>query len=60
MNVVRCTLSHSRLQLIDGEAFLLLNQQDIVKVLGVKLGPAVKIYNSIVLIRDAIDLSSVQ
>lgn len=44
------------LQLIDGEAFLLLNQQDIVKVLNVKLGPAVKIYNAVVLLRDAIEL----
>lgn len=39
-------------QLIDGEAFLLLNQNDIVKILGLKLGPAIKIYNSILVIRD--------
>lgn len=42
-------------ELIDGEAFLLLNQQDLLKVLNVKLGPAVKIYNSVILIRDAIE-----
>jgi hypothetical protein len=40
------------LKLIDGEAFLLLNQNDIVKILGLKLGPAIKIYNSILVIRD--------
>lgn len=39
-------------ELIDGEAFLLLNQNDIVKILGLKLGPAIKIYNSILVIRD--------
>lgn len=39
-------------QLIDGEAFLLLNQNDIVKILGLKLGPAIKIFNSILVIRD--------
>ncbi|XP_023234831.1 lethal(3)malignant brain tumor-like protein 1 [Centruroides sculpturatus] len=32
---------------IDGEAFLLLNQMDIVKILKIKLGPALKIHNSI-------------
>ncbi|XP_075051621.1 lethal(3)malignant brain tumor-like protein 3 isoform X1 [Mixophyes fleayi] len=32
---------------IDGEAFLLLTQNDLVKILGLKLGPALKIYNSI-------------
>ncbi|XP_067135172.1 lethal(3)malignant brain tumor-like protein 4 isoform X2 [Centruroides vittatus] len=32
---------------IDGEAFLLLNQTDIVKILNIKLGPALKIHNSI-------------
>ncbi|CAG2172863.1 unnamed protein product [Oppiella nova] len=39
-------------QLIDGEAFLLLNQNDIVKILNLKLGPAIKIFNSILVIRD--------
>ncbi|XP_053202165.1 lethal(3)malignant brain tumor-like protein 4 [Panonychus citri] len=42
-------------EIIDGEAFLLLNQTDLVTHLGIKLGPAVKIYNSILVIRDNID-----
>ncbi|RWS29342.1 hypothetical protein B4U80_02622, partial [Leptotrombidium deliense] len=42
--------------LVDGEAFLLLNQPDLVKILGIKLGPAVKIYNSILVIRDNMNL----
>ncbi|KAM9320144.1 lethal(3)malignant brain tumor-like protein 3 [Gastrophryne carolinensis] len=32
---------------IDGVAFLLLTRNDLVKILGLKLGPALKIYNSI-------------
>ena len=44
-------------QLIDGEAFLLLNQEDIVKILGLKLGPAIKIFDSIIVIRDNTDQS---
>ena len=35
------------LQQIDGEAFLLLTQNDIVNILKIKLGPALKIYKSI-------------
>lgn len=31
---------------------MLLNQNDMVKILGIKLGPAIKIYNSILVIRD--------
>ncbi|XP_015792287.1 lethal(3)malignant brain tumor-like protein 4 isoform X5 [Tetranychus urticae] len=42
-------------EMIDGEAFLLLNQTDLVTHLGIKLGPAVKIYNSILVIRDNIE-----
>ncbi|XP_028983721.1 lethal(3)malignant brain tumor-like protein 4 isoform X2 [Betta splendens] len=38
---------------IDGEAFLLLNQADIVKILSIKLGPALKIYNSILMLKNA-------
>lgn len=38
---------------IDGEAFLLLTQVDIAKVLNIKLGPALKIYNAILLIKAA-------
>lgn len=36
---------------IDGEAFLLLTQADLVKLLGLKLGPAIKLYNAILLIK---------
>lgn len=41
------------LQQIDGEAFLLLTQTDIVKILSIKLGPALKIYNSILMLKNA-------
>lgn len=41
------------LQQIDGEAFLLLNQSDIVKILSIKLGPALKIYNAILMFKTA-------
>ncbi|XP_046396163.1 lethal(3)malignant brain tumor-like protein 3 isoform X2 [Ischnura elegans] len=41
---------------IDGEAFLLLNQNDIVTLLGFKLGPAIKVYNSIVLLRQRLTM----
>ncbi|XP_029187358.2 lethal(3)malignant brain tumor-like protein 3 isoform X1 [Acropora millepora] len=34
-------------QQIDGEAFLLLDQSDIVNILKIKLGPALKIFNTI-------------
>uniref|UniRef100_A0A672G7B9 SAM domain-containing protein n=1 Tax=Salarias fasciatus TaxID=181472 RepID=A0A672G7B9_SALFA len=37
---------------IDGEAFLLLTQTDIVKILSIKLGPALKIYNSILMLKN--------
>ena len=42
-----------RSQQIDGRAFLLLTQQDIVRILSIKLGPALKIYNSILMFRLA-------
>ncbi|XP_067677718.1 lethal(3)malignant brain tumor-like protein 3 isoform X2 [Haliotis asinina] len=38
---------------IDGEAFLLLNQTDIVKIMNIKLGPALKIFNSILMFKSA-------
>uniref|UniRef100_A0A8B9LN38 L3MBTL histone methyl-lysine binding protein 3 n=1 Tax=Astyanax mexicanus TaxID=7994 RepID=A0A8B9LN38_ASTMX len=38
---------------IDGEAFLLLTQTDLVKILSIKLGPALKIYNSILMFKTA-------
>ncbi|XP_024880512.1 lethal(3)malignant brain tumor-like protein 3 isoform X2 [Temnothorax curvispinosus] len=37
---------------IDGEAFLMLTQEDLVSVLRLRLGPAIKLYNSIVLLRQ--------
>ncbi|XP_051543435.1 lethal(3)malignant brain tumor-like protein 4 isoform X2 [Myxocyprinus asiaticus] len=43
---------------IDGKAFLLLTQRDIVKIMSVKLGPALKIYNSILMFRHADDNQS--
>ncbi|XP_022091136.1 lethal(3)malignant brain tumor-like protein 1 isoform X2 [Acanthaster planci] len=38
---------------IDGEAFLLLTQTDIVKIMTIKLGPALKIYNAILILKSA-------
>jgi len=43
-------------QQIDGEAFLLLTQTDIVKILNIKLGPALKIFNSIVMFKNSIEV----
>ncbi|NXI34047.1 LMBL1 protein, partial [Galbula dea] len=40
---------------IDGEAFLLLNQSDIVKILNIKLGPALKICQAIQMFKAADD-----
>ena len=37
---------------IDGDAFLMLTQADLVKTLGLKLGPALKILNTIIMIRS--------
>ncbi|OWK50359.1 Lethal(3)malignant brain tumor-like protein 1 [Lonchura striata] len=42
-------------EMIDGEAFLLLTQADIVKIMNVKLGPALKIYNAILMFKNADD-----
>ncbi|MGH0166236.1 UNVERIFIED_CONTAM: hypothetical protein FKN15_050465 [Acipenser sinensis] len=42
-----------QLQQIDGEAFLLLTQVDLVKIMCIKLGPALKIYNSILMFKTA-------
>ena len=47
--------SNFKAQHIDGEAFLLLDQTDIVKILGVKLGPAIKIFNSILMLKRTLD-----
>uniref|UniRef100_A0A3P8RNQ9 SAM domain-containing protein n=1 Tax=Amphiprion percula TaxID=161767 RepID=A0A3P8RNQ9_AMPPE len=40
---------------IDGRAFLLLTQRDIVRIMSIKLGPALKIYNSILMFKHAKD-----
>ena len=37
---------------LDGEAFLMLSQADMVKTLQVKLGPALKLVNAILLIKS--------
>ncbi|KAF7656614.1 hypothetical protein LDENG_00038920 [Lucifuga dentata] len=42
---------------IDGRAFLLLTQRDIVRIMSIKLGPALKIYNSILMFKHAEDQS---
>ncbi|XP_072307383.1 lethal(3)malignant brain tumor-like protein 4 [Eucyclogobius newberryi] len=42
---------HFRDQEIDGRAFLLLTQRDIVQILSIKLGPALKIYHSILMFK---------
>lgn len=39
-------------QMIDGEAFLLLTQTDIVKIMSIKLGPALKISNAILMFKS--------
>lgn len=44
-----------RKEAIDGEALLSLNQKDILTILKLKVGPAVKLYNSIVLLRQHVD-----
>ncbi|XP_071964680.1 lethal(3)malignant brain tumor-like protein 4 [Antedon mediterranea] len=41
---------------IDGEAFLLLTQADLVKIMNIKLGPAVKIFNAILILKSQEDL----
>ncbi|XP_016094170.1 lethal(3)malignant brain tumor-like protein 1 [Sinocyclocheilus grahami] len=39
-------------EMIDGEAFLLLTQNDIVKIMNIKLGPALKIHNAILMFKS--------
>ncbi|KAK3601541.1 hypothetical protein CHS0354_027682 [Potamilus streckersoni] len=41
---------------IDGEAFLLLTQTDIVKIMNIRLGPALKIYNSIMMFKNSLEV----
>jgi len=43
---------------IDGEALLYLSQNDLVDILGVKLGPAIKIRNALLLMKEK-ELSAV-
>jgi hypothetical protein len=40
-----------RQEQIDGEAFLLLTQHDIVKLMNIRLGPAVKIFNAVMFLK---------
>ena len=44
-------------QHIDGRVFLLLTQTDIAQVMKIELGPAVKVYNSILMFRRSQDLA---
>lgn len=39
---------------IDGESLLMLSQEDLVNILGMKLGPAIKLYGSIIQLRKKI------
>uniref|UniRef100_A0A671RX69 Lethal(3)malignant brain tumor-like protein 1 n=1 Tax=Sinocyclocheilus anshuiensis TaxID=1608454 RepID=A0A671RX69_9TELE len=41
-------------EMIDGEAFLLLTQNDIVKIMNIKLGPALKIHNAILMFKTSL------
>ncbi|XP_052073604.1 lethal(3)malignant brain tumor-like protein 3 isoform X1 [Mytilus californianus] len=41
---------------IDGEAFLLMDQTDLLKILNLKLGPALKIYNSLLMFKNSLDV----
>lgn len=53
LNNLEAKLVHEE---IDGEAFLLMTQSDLVNLLGLKLGPAIKIYNALLLVKKS-DLS---
>ncbi|KAL8570654.1 hypothetical protein ACOMHN_039089 [Nucella lapillus] len=44
-----------REQEIDGDSLLLMSQADIVKILNVKLGPALKIFTSVVFFQQTVD-----
>ncbi|XP_058797156.1 lethal(3)malignant brain tumor-like protein 3 [Phymastichus coffea] len=39
---------------LDGDGFLMLTQEDLVSTMGLRLGPAIKLYNSIVLLRKRV------
>ncbi|XP_021915653.1 lethal(3)malignant brain tumor-like protein 3 isoform X2 [Zootermopsis nevadensis] len=50
-----CHVAHNfKEQQIDGEALLMMAQNDLVQHMEMKLGPAIKLYNSIVLLRQRI------
>lgn len=53
LQLIRILLSFPLFQQIDGEAFLLMTQTDIVKIMSIKLGPALKIFNSILMFKAA-------
>ena len=38
---------------VDGETLLLLNQADMMRQLQIKLGPAIKVHNSIVMMKNS-------
>ena len=46
---MNCCVCH---QGIDGESLLLMNQADIMRTLDVKLGPAIKVHNSLVMLKN--------
>ena len=58
VNTVDSVINHVffSFQQIDGEAFLLLSQADIVNIMSIKLGPALKIYNSILMFKAHCDI----
>jgi lethal(3)malignant brain tumor-like protein len=45
---------------IDGTALLSLTQEDLVKFMGVKLGPAIKVYNRIMALREYINVKFIR
>lgn len=51
-SISSCFSTVVSLQMIDGEAFLLLTQTDIVKIMSIKLGPALKISNAILMFKS--------
>lgn len=59
VNSIPSCRDHSKVfvkELIDGEALLMLTQKDLVDILKFKLGPAIKLYNSILLLRKNVNL----
>lgn len=54
LKLTKCTISSDVFinENIDGEAFLLLKQSDLIEILKLKLGPSLKIFNSILTFRE--------